>query len=184
MRLCRRRRRRARHDAGDSEKEVGDSRHHGEPGTVRGPERPQPVPGSTNAPAPSLGRSAQGVGNYNKQARRCDVDTLRGGSADQGRCGRQRTPPMEQKAAFCDLPGGRCDESSRNERITPAFCFSRGWARRRDTLVDGPAEVTMPGRAGMPPGGGFLSGAAGRPRGSGRAWTGMCVSRCRDRGVK
>lgn len=75
---------------------------------------------------------------------------------------------MEQKAAFCDLPGGRCAESSRNERITPAFCFSRGWAQRRDTLVDGPAEVAMPGRAGMPPGGGFLWGAAGRPRGSGK----------------
>jgi len=63
VRFCRRRQRRTRHDAGALPNRSANSGHHGGPGTVRGPERPQPVPGSTNAPAPSLGRSAQGVGS-------------------------------------------------------------------------------------------------------------------------
>ena len=46
---------------GHYENEVRDSGHHEEPGTVRGPERPQPVPGSTNGLAPSMGPKPKGL---------------------------------------------------------------------------------------------------------------------------
>ena len=38
--------------------------------------------------------------------------TIRGGSADQGRPGRGRTPPTEQKGSLCDVPGGTCNANA------------------------------------------------------------------------